>query len=234
MTDVVLVHGAWHGGWCWARLRPILEAAGNRVWTPTLTGLGELADLASPDVGLATHVADLVRLLAENDLRDAVVVAHSYAGIPVTVLADRCAERLAAVIYLDSGMPQDGQNANDVFPGGDDLHRASADRDGDGWLIPVPFDETFGITSPADLVWVRANLTPHPLKTFEDPVRLRFHAPHVRSGAIICMLDGTADSAAAWSVRDVPTVRIDAGHDVMITDPELAARAIDEVLRRIG
>src|SRR3954452_10633896 len=99
MNVLVLVHEAWHGAWCWTRLRPILKAEGYRVWIPTLTGLGEKANLATPDIGVETHVLDLVELLEGNDLRDAVVVAHSYAGIPVTVVADRSAERLAAVIY---------------------------------------------------------------------------------------------------------------------------------------
>src|SRR5947207_941780 len=223
MTDFVLVHGAWHGAWCWDRLRPVLEARGRRVWTPTLTGLGELADLATPEIGLETHVRDLVRLFEDRDLTDAVVVGHSYAGMPITALADRCGARIRALIYLDSGMPRDGQSANDVFPGSDELYGPGVGRDGANWLIPVPVGETFGITSLTDLAWVRARLTPQPVKTFEDPVRLSTAPPTVPSGAIICTLDGTADSAAARSFGDLPTILIRAGHDVMITDPELVA-----------
>jgi pimeloyl-ACP methyl ester carboxylesterase len=199
-----------------------------------LTGLGELAGLATPEVGLETHVADLARLLEGEDLADAVVVAHSYAGIPVTVLADRCSHRVAAVIYLDSGRPSNGESANDVFPGSDGLYRSAAERDGAGWLIPVPWTEDFGITSASDLAWVRARLTPHPLKTFTDPVVLRSHATDVPSAAIICTLDGTADSAAARSLGDVPTLLIEAGHDVMITEPSLVAQAIEELLSRLA
>jgi pimeloyl-ACP methyl ester carboxylesterase len=231
MTDIVLVHGAWHGGWCWARLRPLLEARGHRVWTPTLTGLGELAGLATPEVGLQTHVTDLVRLLEAEDLVDAVIVAHSYAGIPVTVVADRCGERLAAVIYLDSGRPRNGETANAVFPGSDVIDPATSGRA--PWLIPVPADETFGITSEDDLAWLRANLTPHPSKTFHDPVHLQSQPPLVPSAAIICTLDGTADSAAARSVGDVPTIWIEAGHDAMITNPTLVAQSIMELLQRL-
>ena len=230
MTDFVLVHGAWHGGWCWAKLRPLLEAQGHRVWTPTLTGLGERAREARPDTGLETHVADLIAVLEGEDLRTAVLVAHSYAGVPVTVVADRCRERISAVIYLDSGMPQDGQSANNVFPGGEDLYVSSAQRDGDGWLIPVPADETFGITSPTDLAWVQASLTPHPLRTFQEPARLRSRPPVVPSGAIICTLDGTGDSAAARSFGGLVTVRIEAGHDIMITNPALVADSIEGLL----
>lgn len=232
MTDIVLVHGAWHGGWCWERLRPLLEGYGDRIWTPTLTGLGDRASEATPDVGVETHVADLVRVLEANGLVDAVLVAHSYAGIPATVVADRCAERLAALIYLDSGMPRNGQSANDVFPGSD----AQSGHDGkaaNAWLIPVPTSETFGIISADDLAWARANLTPQPLRTFEDPVRLRWDPPNVPSAAIICTLDGTADSTAARSFRDLPTILVDAGHDVMITDPELVARSMQGLLRQI-
>jgi pimeloyl-ACP methyl ester carboxylesterase len=233
LSDYVLVHGAWHGGWCWDRVRPLLEPAGHRVWTPTLTGVGDAVARATPDVGLETHIADLVRLLEDMDLRGVVVVAHSYAGVPVTALADRCRDRIAAVVYLDSGMPRDGENANDVFPGTDEAYAADVASRGDGWLIPVPAAETFGIADEGDLAWVRARLTPHPLKTFTDRVRLRTSPPAVPSGAIVCALDGTADSPAARSLGDMPTITVQAGHDVMITDPELVVDAVGEVLRRL-
>jgi pimeloyl-ACP methyl ester carboxylesterase len=233
MRNLVLVHGAWHGAWCWARLRPVLESRGNAVQTPTLTGLGELAYLATRDVGLETHVADIRQVLDESN-GPVVLVAHSYAGIPATIVADRCRDRVSAVIYLDSGMPQNGQSANDVFPGADDAYTMSADRNGDGWLIPVPPDETFGIASEDDLAWVRANLTPQPLKSFRDTATLVSRQPVVPSGAIVCTINGTLDSAAAQSLAGVPTVPIHAGHDVMITNPQLVADALDDLLARMA
>jgi pimeloyl-ACP methyl ester carboxylesterase len=227
--DLVLVHGAWHGGWCWGRLRPILEDMGHRVWTPTLTGLGERAHLARRDTGLETHILDLVNLLEFEDIRRAVLVAHSYSGVPATVVADRCADRLLGVIYLDSSVPRDGQNAFDVFPGSEEPYRRNTGDSGEGWLIPPPEGETFGVTSGADLAWIRSRLTPHPLKTFQDPVRLGSGHSVVRAAAVICTNGVDQDVAPERGFADMAIVRIAAGHDVMISDPALAAETIDEL-----
>ena len=111
MTRYVLVHGAWHGGWCWERLREQLPGA--RVYTPTLTGLGERADLLSPAVSLRNHIDDVVQVLEGEDLRDVVLVGHSYAGMVVTGVAARVPDRLARLVYLDAVVPKDGQSLFD-------------------------------------------------------------------------------------------------------------------------
>jgi pimeloyl-ACP methyl ester carboxylesterase len=230
VTDFLLVHGAWHGGWCWERVRAFLEADGHRVLAPTLTGLGDRAAERTPDIDLDTHIADLVRTVEGSGSTDVVAVAHSYAGVPVTALADRCRDRIGAVIYLDSGMPRDGQCANDVFPGSEEAYAASIATEGNGWLIPPPPGETFGITDPADLAWVRSRLTPHPLRTFTLPVHLASPPPVVPSAAIICMRDGTRGSEAERSLGDMPTIEVDAGHDVMVTHAPLVVAAMNRLL----
>src|SRR2546426_10958940 len=100
MATFVLVHGGFHGGWCWRKVAPLLRAAGHEVHTPTLTGLGERAHLASPAVDLALHVQDVVNVLFYEDLRSVTLVGHSYAGMVIAGVADRCPERLAQLIYL--------------------------------------------------------------------------------------------------------------------------------------
>src|SRR5437763_6310667 len=102
MATYVLVHGAWHGGWCWQRVTPLLRAAGHEVYTPTLTGLGERAHLGTPDVGLATHVEDIVTMLEYEDLTDVVLVGHSYAGMVITGVAHAVPSRLTHLVYLDA------------------------------------------------------------------------------------------------------------------------------------
>lgn len=116
MTAFVLVPGAWLGGWCWRRLTPALEAAGHAVYRPSLTGLGERAHLGGATVDLDTHIADIVNLLVWEDLREVVLVGHSYAGMVVTGVADRASERLARLVHLDALVPDDGQAFFDFTP----------------------------------------------------------------------------------------------------------------------
>ena len=178
MATFVLVHAGFHGAWCWIKLRPLLEAAGHQVYTPTLTGLGERAPLARPDVGLSTHVQDVRGLLQEHDLRDVVLVGHSYAGMVITGVAGAAPERLAHLMYLDALVPRDGEAVADVVPPEVWRYRRAARRQGDGWRVPPPralpsgLGGLFGVTTEPDLSWVRARLTAQPLKTFEEPLRL--------------------------------------------------------------
>src|SRR5260370_39841786 len=116
MTDYVLIHGAWHGSWCWTRVRRLLAAGGHRVFTPTLTGVGERSHLLSRDVGLDTHVADVANLMIWEDLRDVVLVGHSYGGAVVRHVADRMPERIRSLIYLDAFVPENGKAVFDYLP----------------------------------------------------------------------------------------------------------------------
>src|SRR3954463_3590774 len=90
----VLVHGAWHGGWCWKKLTPLLCAAGHTIYTPPLTGVGERAHLLTPDIGLDTHITDIVNVLEYEDLREIVLVGHSYGGMVIAGVAERVPHRL--------------------------------------------------------------------------------------------------------------------------------------------
>ena len=106
MTTFVLIHGAWHGGWCWKKVSPILREAGHETYSPTLTGLGERSHLLSRDIDLNCHIQDVVNVLEYKGLKDVVLVGHSYAGMVITGVADRCPERLAQLVYLDAFAPQ--------------------------------------------------------------------------------------------------------------------------------
>src|SRR5579863_10548008 len=116
MATFVLVHGAWYGGWCWQRVIPFLAAAGHEVYAPTLTGLAERASELSPEVGLDTHVQDIVGLLVEKDLHGVVLVGHSYGGMVITGAVDQAPERIAHLVYLDTFVPRDGESMVDVSP----------------------------------------------------------------------------------------------------------------------
>lgn len=158
-TTFVLVHGAWHGGWCWTKLAPLLRAAGHQVFSPTLTGLGERAHQLGPDVDLAAHVQDIVDVLEYEDLNDVVLVGHSYGGMVIAGAAASAASRVGQLVYLDAFLPDDGKSVQDY------CHLAPT-RD-DGWRVPSPATpQQFGITNEADAAWVAHRLRDQSLKTF--------------------------------------------------------------------
>jgi pimeloyl-ACP methyl ester carboxylesterase len=176
----VLVHPAWHGGWCWKKVAPLLRARGHDVHTPTLTGLGERSHLATADIGLETHIQDIMHVLKYEDLGRVILVGHSSSGAVITGVADRVPEQLAHIVYLDAFMPDDGQALMDLIP--PDRRQGMEQRvqaEGNGWLLPslapVPWDqflrEAWRITDEADRRWMLARLDPTPFKIFKDPVR---------------------------------------------------------------
>ena len=157
MSTFLLVHGAWHGGWCWKRVTPLLRAAGHEVFTPTLTGLGERKHLMSPDIGLDTHVQDVVGVLEYEDLRDVILVGHSYAGMVITGVAGRTPERIAHLVYLDAFVPEDGKSLMDYQPPEmAELFHEGTRTEGEGYKLPAVIPpEVFGVTGEADLAWLR-------------------------------------------------------------------------------
>jgi pimeloyl-ACP methyl ester carboxylesterase len=115
MATFVLVHGAWHGSWCWKRVRAALLARGHHVFTPTLTGVGERSHLLSPHVNLKTHIEDVVNLIRWEELSDVVLCGHSYGGCVITGVADRLPNRIGAMVYLDAFTPEDGESLFDIL-----------------------------------------------------------------------------------------------------------------------
>ncbi len=174
MSVFVIVHGAWTGGWVWRRLRLMLQARGHEVYTPTLTGLGERSHLAHAGIDLETHVQDVLAVLEHEDLRDVLLLAHSYGGMVATGLLHRAVHRIGRVVYLDAFVPRDGQCLFDLLPAGAaDKHREAAERCGNGWRIPpMPLPDD---TPPIDAAWITARRTAQPLQTFASAVAL----PHV-------------------------------------------------------
>lgn len=134
----VLVHPAWHGGWCWKKVVPLLRDGGQQVLTPTLTGLGERSHLARPEIGLEAHVDDVLNVLKYEDLRGVVLVGHSSGGMVITGVADRSPERIAHIVYLDAFVPEHGQALFDlVAPERRQAMEALVASEGEGWLLRV-------------------------------------------------------------------------------------------------
>jgi pimeloyl-ACP methyl ester carboxylesterase len=243
---VVLVHGAWHGGWCWRPVAERLIARGHPVHAPTLTGLGERSHLREPVPSLATHVDDVVNAIEWNELDDFVLVGHSYGGMVVTGVADRLGSRIRHLVYLDAALPADGESMITQNPATRDPDVVAAVADQlaalapDGvWMAPLP-PVVFGIPPErADLVaWLERRLTPHPLRTWTDPVAIRpgaldpiaktyVHcvAPPLEPSAFAAHARRTASGEAGPNWR---SLELETGHDAMLTDPDGVTRIIEE------
>lgn len=225
-SPFVLVHGAWHGGWCWDRVAPRLRAAGHAVHTPTLTGLSERAHLLSPQVGLETHVEDVVRLIDVLDLHDVVLVGHSYAGQVVTAVAARRPGAVGRRVHLDAFVPAAGERARDLLPPEVAGHWArSASEQGFGWLVPVRPMASLGVSARSDLEWLCPRLTPHPWKTYTDPVGGTDGADAVPAAFVECTGWSRvfAPHAERARARGWPVHEIDTGHEAMVTAPAALA-----------
>lgn len=238
MSTYLLVHGAWHSGECWERVVPLLASAGHRVLAPTLTGYGDTAHLLSPEVGLDTHVDDIVRLIAEEDLTEVVLVGHSYAGLVISSAANEVPDRIAQLVYLDAMVPEDGETAADVQP----ITQVLIDRAAPGWRVP-PLPEMppplglFGVTDPADVAWLRTMLSDQSVRCLQQPVRLdnpavnaiprtHIHCVGVRPEGIsrrpVPDVQPNGDPAQVWELAT--------GHDCMITMPA----ELTELLLKLG
>jgi pimeloyl-ACP methyl ester carboxylesterase len=166
----VLVHGAWHGAWCWRRVSDLLEAQGHKVFVPTLTGLGDKSHLLGPQVNLTTHITDVVNLIKWEDLKDIVLVGHSYGGYIITGVAEQLAPNIASIVFLDAFVPENGESlaAGASQPVKDAL--AAAKGKGEITLKPVPAS-VFRVNE-ADRAWVDGKCTPQPIATMEETIKV--------------------------------------------------------------
>lgn len=237
----VLVHGAWHGGWCWRDVRAALEADGHRVFTPTLTGLADKAHLRAPVPDLSMHIQDVLNVLEWEELSDVVLCGHSYGGMVITGVADRAKERLRAIVYLDAALPRSGQSMITQGPPRDAAaaRQAAAQTAGlapDGaWMAVFP-PEVLGIP-PAHpgYAWVQRRLTPHPLPSWTEPLTLANGGSEgLRRMYVLCTDPVLPNSAFPWHAARVKADpgwlyrEIATGHDAMVTAPAETAALLRE------
>ncbi|WP_226583664.1 alpha/beta fold hydrolase [Acuticoccus sediminis] len=233
MTTFVLVHGAWRGGWCWKHVRPLFEAAGHRVVAPTLTGVGERCHLGGPWISLETHIADVANVLRWEELDDVVLVGHSYGGIVVRHVADRCPERIRSLVFLDAFVPTDGYALVDYLPDKGERHRLDAAETGDGWSVPPLPPSIFG-DDPASAAWLAAQSTNHPLATFFARAELARNYEGIIDIGYVLATGWTGpfhQFHQAAHERGWWTEEIACGHDIMVDRPGELATVL---LRRYG
>jgi pimeloyl-ACP methyl ester carboxylesterase len=229
MAVFVIVHGAWSGAHAWRWVRPLVREDGHDVFTPSLTGLGERAHLATPEVDLDTHVRDVVATLEFEDLSDVVLVGHSYGGPVITGAADLVPERIGHLVYLDAEVPQDGEAEMDLMPPEErSAYEESAKLHGDGWRIRPPLPDPFPPGLDPAVQWAMSRMVPQPLRTFTQPLRLTNTAPRFRRTYVL-HTEGKDDQElpdhvrriradANWDFRELA-----AGHAAHVTAPRQLA-----------
>lgn len=232
-TTFLVAHGAWGAGYAWRKMHPLMAARGDRLVTPTYTGLGERAHLASPSIDLNTHVDDVLAVIKYEDLRDIVLIGHSYGGMVATGVADRARDRIAQLIYLDAFVPQDGEALFDlVSPEARESMRQGA-KSADGWRVPslqLPAD-----TSEVDRQWLAERRMPQPIKCFDTPLRLIGGEITVPRSYIYCLRATPGDTFRRFSsrARTEPGWRhyeIDASHSPHVTAPEALASLLTTIV----
>jgi pimeloyl-ACP methyl ester carboxylesterase len=227
---IVLVHGAWHGGWCYQRVVPILTAAGHRVHAPTLTGLADRSHLLSRDVNLGTHAKDIANLILWEDLQDVVLVGHSYGGAVISAAIELVASHISAAVFLDAFLPRSGESVAELSPTAQGRIR-EMEASGAVGIPPIPA-RAFAVNE-RDQAWVDAKCTPQPLQTFLEKPTLTGARDRVRRKVYIraggyasptfdAVLERTrADNS--WTTHSLPC-----GHDMMIDLPQQTADLIQQ------
>jgi len=225
--------GAWSTGWAWKKMHPLMSAAGHRLVTPTYTGLGEREHLASPSNDLETHVQDILAVIKYEDLRDIVLIGHSYGGMVATGVADRARDRITQLIYLDAFVPNDGQSLMDLNPPAVQQRMQASAKAGDGWRVPpnpIPPD-----TSEADVKWISERRVPQSIERFEMPLRLQGGALTLPRSYIYLTRIPPGDpfrpfAERAKNERGWRYYELDASHSPHVTRPDTLAALLQKIV----
>jgi pimeloyl-ACP methyl ester carboxylesterase len=232
-TTFVLVHGAWSGGWCYARVAALLRARGHTVFTPTLTGQGERAHLFSGAINLSTHIEDVLGVFRCERLSEVILAGHSYGGMVITGVADRIADRVAALAYLDAFVPEDGQSLFDINIAANTQRFLQGAGASGGLSVPAPSAAYFGVNA-TDAATVDAFATPFPLGCFTEKLNLsgvyRSVTKHLYVHGTVLPRESPFKPfyeralAAGWSAH-----ALSSGHHVMLDQPEKTAELLESL-----
>jgi pimeloyl-ACP methyl ester carboxylesterase len=231
--NFVLVHGAWHGGWCYAKVREILSAKGHRVFTPTLTGLGERSHLMSADINLDTHITDVVNMVKWENLDNIVLCGHSYGGWIVSGVAEQMLDRIASIVFLDAYMPNDGESGQTI--GSAFTREGIAKAQAAGAISrPGPTAVKFQVATKEDQAWVDSKTTEQPLGVSLQPIRLTGARDRVAKKSYIRATPyenpafdtylQNCEADPSWTTYSLPC-----GHDIMVDMPDRLSEILIEV-----
>jgi len=228
----LLLHGAWHGGWCYSRVARILRAKGYEVFTPTLTGLGERSHLASPAVNASTHVQDVLNVIKYESLDDVVLVGHSYGGHIITAVADAVPEKIRSLVYLDAFIGEHGKSVFDMDSPAATAAYIEMAQSNDGHTVPPLASAVFGV-NPADQAWVDSRCTPGSLACWTERLPLTGRHALVSSRSYVFATGWSGpfrpiyERVLAAGPGQWETFEFDCGHDVMIDMPQETADVIE-------
>jgi pimeloyl-ACP methyl ester carboxylesterase len=223
----VLIHGAYHGGWCWRPTAEILESHGHRVYAPSLTGNGDRSHLLSKDINLDTQITDIVNLVKWEELKDICLVPHSYGGWPCSGALEEIHDRVASIVWLDAFKPKDGEKGTDYISEFSRKAMEEAVARGEPGRKPPPA-KTFS-KSEKDYAWIESKLTQQPNGPALQPIRLTgkretiaqkiyIRAPQYPQAAFDkALAECKADPSWQTIIND------SSGHDVMIDQPQWLA-----------
>ena len=228
----VLVHGAWHGGWCWSRVADRLRASGHQVFTPTQTGLGERKHLMSKDITLDVFVKDIANLIEAEELSNVVLVGHSFGGMAISGVADAMPDKIRHLVYLDSLMVEGGKSPFDGLP--PDVvaaRRKAAEESSGGLSLPAPPASAFGVSDPKDAEWVKRRLTPHPLGTYTSPLNIKGPVGNNLPRTYIACTNpsyAALENSRKWVKAQTGWrwAEISTGHNAMVMQPEELTRML--------
>jgi pimeloyl-ACP methyl ester carboxylesterase len=226
LATFVLVHGAWMGGWCYSKTARLMRAAGHEVHVVTLTGLGDRAHLSHPGITLSTHIQDVVSVFEYEDITDAVLVGHSYGGMPIAGASGRIAGRIRTIVYLDAFLPTDGQALWDIAS--DTSFYIERQKATPGLVAPPGRHSPEG---PDFAKMKQKKLDLHPLLTLTEPVRLDGSEKAIARRVYILATQPPIFQRFYDQVKDDPawtTKTIEAGHVMMQENPELLAKVLLE------
>ena len=246
MANFVLVHGAWHGGWCWQRVVPLLTHAGHRVHTVTLTGVGDRAHLLSRDIGLQTHIEDVLQTIACEELSEVILVGHSYAGMLITAVADRLPDTVKYLVYVDAALPNPGESWSSAHAAATREARIKAIAHDALHSLPPPDPSIYGLAED-DYEWVKRRQTPQPGATYEATLDFDMQRvgaiPHTYVSCIspaLATIDAMRHRAAdpsfwggAW-LLNARMEELATGHDPMISAPADLAHILLDCAERIS
>jgi len=222
----VLVHGAFHGGWCWRPIARLLRQAGHEVFTPTQTGAGERRHLLSAALTMETFVEDVLNVLTFEELFEVILVGHSFGGRTIAGVADRAPDRIKRLVFVDAGLAVDGRSRLETMPADQREQRIQSARDFDGGVsVPPPPPSWFGVRDPDQAAWVGRLLTPHPLGPENSRLRLESALgnglPATYIHCVAPELPSTAESAEYAKARDDwRFIEFSASHSAIITHAE--------------
>jgi pimeloyl-ACP methyl ester carboxylesterase len=229
MTTFVLVHGAWHGGWCYKRVARSLRQAGHEVYTPTLTGLGERAHLMGRTIDLTTHIQDIVSVIRCEELSDVVLCGHSYGGMVIAGVVEQIGAKVRSLVYLDAFVPENGKSVFDYLPAEQSGQmRTDAAQNGEGYKV-TPIPAAVFAVNDKDAAWVDAMCVKHPLATFEQKLALSGRQVPKRVYIIAAGWEPSPFQqfgARYKNDRDWQFVSMACGHDVMVDQPRELADAL--------